>query len=317
MKRFEKPNYTITNLSEATNYGRFVIEPLERGFGTTLGNALRRVLLSSLPGAAIFSVEIEKVRHEFSAIDGIEEDVTAIVLNLKDLVLTIDDEAGVTKKLTIEVEGPHKVTGADVACPAGVEVVNKDLHICNVAEGVRFAAVLSARNGRGYVTAENNKTQGFSVGIIPTDSMYTPVTKVAYEIEPTRVGHDASYERLIIEVWTNGGVAPQEAMAIAARILIAHLDPIVDLASQARMLEVLQEPVYEEENLYQNKTIEELELSVRSLNCLKRAKITTVEELTQKTEEEMMKIRNLGKKSLKEVKDVLQSLGLSFKSYDE
>lgn len=316
MKRFEKPSYTINDLSEATNYGKFVIEPLERGFGITLGNALRRVLLSSLPGASIYSVQIERARHEFSALDGVEEDVTAIVLNLKDLVLTIDDEANISKELTIDVKGPKEVTGADINCPAGVTIINPTLHICNVAEGGNFVARLNARNGRGYVTAENNKSRGFAVGIIPTDSKYSPVTKVAFEIEPTRVGHDASYERLIVEVWTNGGLKPQEAIALAAHILVAHLEPIVDLGTQTINVDVMTETVKEEENKFQSMTIEELELSVRSYNCLKRANITTVEELTQKTEDEMIKVRNLGKKSLKEVKDVLQSYGLGFKSYE-
>lgn len=316
MKRFEKPSYTINDLSEATNYGKFVIEPLERGFGITLGNALRRVLLSSLPGASIYSVQIERARHEFSALDGVEEDVTAIVLNLKDLVLTIDDEANVSKELTIDVKGPKEVTGADINCPAGVTIINPTLHICNVAEGGNFVARLNARNGRGYVTAENNKSRGFAVGTIPTDSKYSPVTKVAFEIEPTRVGHDASYERLIVEVWTNGGLKPQEAIALAAHILVAHLEPIVDLGTQTINVDVMTETVKEEENKFQSMTIEELELSVRSYNCLKRANITTVEELTQKTEDEMIKVRNLGKKSLKEVKDVLQSYGLGFKSYE-
>jgi len=316
MKRFEKPSYTIADLSQNDNQGTFVIEPLERGFGTTLGNALRRVLLSSLPGASIYSVEIEKARHEFSALDGVEEDVTAIILNLKDLVLTIDDEAMVSKELTIEVNEAREVTGADIVCPAGVEVINPELHICTVAEGGRFAAKLNARNGRGYVTAENNKSPYFSVGVIPTDSKYSPVTQVAYEIEQTRVGHDASYERLIMKITTNGGMKSQEAIALAARILMAHLEPILDLADQTKSVDVMTETVEEEENKYQNMTIEELDLSVRSYNCLKRANIQTVEELTQKTEEEMMKVRNLGKKSLKEVKDVLASYGLGFKSYE-
>lgn len=316
MKKFEKPNYTIVDLSENTNYGKFVIEPLERGFGTTLGNALRRVLLSSLPGASVYSVEIAKARHEFSALDGVEEDVTSIILNLKDLVLTIDDEAGVSKKLTIDVSGPCEVTGADIVCPTGVEVVNKDVHIANVSEGGIFSAVLHARNGRGYVTAENNKTTHFSVGVIPTDSKYSPIVKVAYDIEPTRVGHDATYDKLTMEIWTNGGITPQEAIALAARILVVHIEPIIDLGTHTKSVDVMTEFVEEPTSKYQNMSIEDLDLSVRSYNCLKRAGIQTVEELTQKTEEDMMKVRNLGKKSLKEVKEVLQNYGLGFKSYE-
>ncbi len=316
MKKFEKPNYTIVDLSENTNYGKFVIEPLERGFGTTLGNALRRVLLSSLPGASVYSVEIAKARHEFSALDGVEEDVTSIILNLKDLVLTIDDEADITKKLTIDVSGPCEITGADIVCPTGVEVINKDVHIANISEGGTFSATLYARNGRGYVTAEHNKNARFSVGVIPTDSKYSPVVKVAYEIEPTRVGHDATYDKLTVEIWTNDGITPQESIALAARILVAHFEPIIDLGNHTKMIDVMAETIEEPVNTYQNKTIEELELSVRSYNCLKRAGIQTVEELTQKTEEDMMKVRNLGKKSLKEVKDMLQKNNLGFKSYE-
>ena len=316
MKKFEKPNYTISKLCEEDNYGKFVIEPLERGFGTTLGNALRRVLLSSLPGASVYAVEIEGVRHEFSALDYVEEDVTNIILNLKDLVLVIDDEADVTKKLTIDVQGPCEITGADINCPAGVEVISKDLHIASVAEGGSFKATLFAKNSRGFVTAEGNKSSRFSVGIIPTDSKYSPINKVAYDIESTRVGHDASYDKLTIEIWTNGGITPQAAIALAAKILVAHLELVIELSSQAKLTDIMAEVVEEQTNKYQNMTIEDLELSVRSYNCLKRAGIQTVEELTQKTEEDMMKVRNLGKKSLKEVKEVLISYGLNFKSYE-
>ena len=316
MKKFEKPNYTISKLCEESNYGKFVIEPLERGFGTTLGNALRRVLLSSLPGASVYAVEIEGVRHEFSALDYVEEDVTNIILNLKDLVLVIDDEADVTKKLTIDVQGPCEITGADINCPAGVEVISKDLHIASVAEGGSFKAILYAKNSRGFVTAEGNKSSRFSVGVIPTDSKYSPINKVSYDIESTRVGHDASYDKLNIEIWTNGGISPQEAIALAAKILVSHLELVIELSSAAKYTDIMAEAVEEPTNKYQNMTIEDLELSVRSYNCLKRAGIQTVEELTQKTEEDMMKVRNLGKKSLKEVKEVLISYGLNFKNYE-
>lgn len=316
MKKFEKPNYTISKLCEESNYGKFVIEPLERGFGTTLGNALRRVLLSSLPGASVYAVEIEGVRHEFSALDYVEEDVTNIILNLKDLVLVIDDEADVTKKLTIDVQGPCEITGADINCPAGVEVISKDLHIASVAEGGSFKAILYVKNSRGFVTAEGNKSSRFSVGVIPTDSKYSPINKVSYDIESTRVGHDASYDKLNIEIWTNGGISPQESIALAAKILVSHLELVIELSSAAKYTDIMAEAVEEPTNKYQNMTIEDLELSVRSYNCLKRAGIQTVEELTQKTEEDMMKVRNLGKKSLKEVKEVLISYGLNFKSYE-
>lgn len=316
MKKFEKPDYKIVALDESSNYAKFVIEPLERGFGTTLGNTLRRVLLSSLPGASVYAVEIQGARHEFSALNGIEEDVTSIVLNLKDLVLEINDEAGVAKKLTIEVEGPCEVTGKDIQCPTGVEVVSKDLHIATVAEGGKFSATLHARNGRGFVTAEQNKTKRVNIGLIPTDSKYSPIVKVGYEIESTRVGRDASYERLIFDVTTNGGMTPQAAIGLAAKILVAHLELFVELSTQATLTEIMVSTVMEKESKFPNMTIEDLDLTVRSYNCLKRAGIQTVEELTQKTEEEMMKVRNLGKKSLKEVKEVLQSFGLGFKTQD-
>ncbi len=317
MRKFEKP-VSVINLpyDESSTYGKFTIEPLERGFGTTLGNALRRVLLSSLPGASMYAIEIEKARHEFSALDGVIEDVTSIILNLKDLVLEIDDEFDVPKKLKIDVRGPYEVTGADIQCPSDVSVVNKDLHIATVAEGGVFKATIYARNGRGYVTAEQNKKSSFPVGLIPTDSNYSPINKVSYEVEGTRVGHNTNYDRLTLEVWTNGALAPHKAVAYAAQILVEHFKLFVDLDSVAKNLEVMSETVQEPLNEYQNKTIEELELSVRSYNCLKRAGIQTVEELTQKTEEDMMKVRNLGKKSLKEVKEVLQKLGLGFKSSD-
>ena len=317
MKKFEKPNYLINKLCEENNYGKFVIEPLERGFGTTLGNALRRVLLSSLPGASVYAVEIEGVRHEFSALEYVQEDVTNIILNLKDLVLTIDDEAEVTKRCTIDVVGPCEITGASINCPAGVEVVSKDLHIASVAEGGTFKATLLVKNGRGFVTAEVNKANShFPVGTIPTDSKFSPINKVAYVIDSTRVGHDASYDKLTMEIWTNGGITPQEAIALAAKILVAHLELVVELSTKAKATDIMAEVVEEPTNKYQNMTIEDLELSVRSYNCLKRAGIQTVEELTQKTEEDMMKVRNLGKKSLKEVKEVLISYGLNFKNYE-
>lgn len=319
MKKFEKPKYQIADLSESNNYGKFVIEPLERGFGITLGNALRRVLLSSLPGAAVYAVEIEGARHEFSALPGVVEDVTSIILNLKNLVFTIDDEADVVKKLEIEVIGPKDITGEDIICPAGVEIISKDLHIATVSEGGKFVATLYAKGGRGFVTAEQNKRQPgarFPVGMIPTDSKYSPIDKVSYEVEATRFGNDANYDKLTIEIQTNGGITPQAAIALSARILMDHLELFVELSTQAKMVSVMKETVEEPTNKFENMTIEDLELSVRSYNCLKRAGIQTVLELTQKTEEDMIKVRNLGKKSLKEVKEVLQSYGLSFKNYD-
>lgn len=317
MRKFEKPKFKITEVDESTSFAKFVIEPLERGYGTTLGNALRRVMLSSLPGASMYAIEIDGARHEFSALDGVQEDVTNIILNLKDLVINIDDEDGVSKKLSINVTGPAVVTGADIVGPGDVEIVSQDLYICTVAPGGKFVATISARNGRGYLTAEQNKSSGrYMVGTIPTDCNYTPIRMVSYEVEPTRVGHNASYDKLILDVTTDGSITPQSAIALAAHLLVEHLNLFVNIDANVENIEVLAESIKETGNKFQNMTIEDLELSVRSYNCLKRANIQTVEELTQKTEEDMMKVRNLGKKSLKEVKEVLNSYGLGFKSYE-
>ena len=317
MRKFEKPKFKITDVDESSSKATFVVEPLERGYGTTLGNALRRVLLSSLPGASMYAIEVEGARHEFSALPGVQEDLTTIILNLKDLVLDIDDGDNISKKCTIEVEGPAVVTGADIVCPSDVEVISKDLYICTVAAGGKFKATISARNGRGYITAEQNKNSGrYQVGTIPTDCNYSPIRMVNYEVEPTRVGHDASYDQLSLTITTDGSVSPQEALALAAHLLVEHLNLFVEINSIVEDVEVIAEAKVEATNKFQNMTIDDLELSVRSFNCLKRAGIQTVEELMQKTEEDMMKVRNLGKKSLKEVKEVLASYGLSFKSYE-
>ena len=317
MRKFEKPKFKITDVDESSSKATFVVEPLERGYGTTLGNALRRVLLSSLPGASLYAIEVEGARHEFSALPGVQEDLTTIILNLKDLVLDIDDGDNVSKKCTIEVEGPAVVTGADIVCPSDVEVISKDLYICTVAAGGKFKATISARNGRGYITAEQNKNAGrYPVGIIPTDCNYSPIRMVNYEVEPTRVGHDASYDQLTLTITTDGSVSPQEALALAAHLLVEHLNLFVEINSIVEDVEVIAESKVETTNKFQNMTIDDLELSVRSNNCLKRAGIQTVEELIQKTEEDMMKVRNLGKKSLKEIKEVIASYGLSFKSYE-
>ena len=317
MRKFEKPKFKITDVDESSSKATFVVEPLERGYGTTLGNALRRVLLSSLPGASLYAIEVEGARHEFSALPGVQEDLTTIILNLKDLVLDIDDGDNISKKCTIEVEGPAVVTGADIVCPSDVEVISKDLYICTVAAGGKFKATISARNGRGYITAEQNKNSGrYQVGTIPTDCNYSPIRMVNYEVEPTRVGHDASYDQLSLTITTDGSVSPQEALALAAHLLVEHLNLFVEINSIVEDVEVIAEAKVEATNKFQNMTIDDLELSVRSFNCLKRAGIQTVEELMQKTEEDMMKVRNLGKKSLKEVKEVLASYGLSFKSYE-
>jgi len=316
MKKFEKPEFNIATYDLETNVGKFSIEPLERGFGNTLGNALRRVLLSSLPGASVFAIEVEGARHEFSSLDGIKEDVTEIILNLKQLVLKIDDETEGTHKLRIDIQGPKVVTASDIECPAGVSVVNGDLVLANLNEDGHLVMTIYARNGRGYVTAEGNKNKNFPIGMIPTDSNYSPITKVQYDVQTSRVGQKTSYDRLDMEVTTNGSMLPQEAVSLAAKILVEHFNLFVGLTEIAQSTDVLAEKVEEPKNKYQDMTIDELDLSVRSYNCLKRASIATVMELTQKTEEDMMKVKNLGKKSLKEVKEKLIAIGLGFREYE-
>lgn len=316
MKKFEKPEFKIAEYNTNTNYGHFVIEPLERGFGTTLGNALRRVLLSSLPGASVYAIEVEGARHEFSSLEGVEEDVTSIVLSLKDLVLKITDETESSHKLTLCVTEPKEVTAGDIVCPTGVEIINKDLVLAHVNEGGRLAMTIHVRNGRGYVTAEGNKNANFPIGVIPTDSNYSPITKCSCTVENTRVGHNNNYDKLDMEIWTNGAMLAHEAIALAAKILVTHFELFVELSEKAQSQDILAETIEELKNKYQDMTIEELDLSVRSYNCLKRANIATVIELTQKTEEDMMKVRNLGKKSLKEVKEKLQAIGLGFREYE-
>jgi len=312
----ERAKFKIAQFEEAKNYGKFVIEPLERGFGLTLGNSLRRVLLSSLPGASIYAVEIQGARHEFSALEGIVEDVTTIVLNLKDLVLQIADGETTSRRLELDVAGPATVTAADIK-PGDFKIVNPELVIAHVAEGGHLKMVMHAHKGRGYITSENNKVlhQQLPVGTIVTDSNYSPVTKVSYAVDPTRVGHSANFDRLTLEVWTNGAMKPQDAVALAARILVVFLEEFATLDKKAEKMQIIKDEE-KENDAVPEMTIEELDLSVRSYNCLKRAGIQTVLELTQVTEEEMMKVRNLGKKSLKEVKDKLDEYGLKFRQFD-
>lgn len=298
------------------NFGKFVISPLERGFAITLGNALRRVLLSSLPGASMFAIEVEGARHEFSALDGVEEDVTTIILNLKNLVIKIDDEGNDPKSISVDVKGPKVLTAADLQVPYGVTVINKDLVIANVSDGGQLKMKIHVRNGRGYVTSEGNKTNRYTakVGTIATDSSYSPVQKVNYLVEPTRVGHDARYEKLTLEVTTNGSISPQEAVVLASQILIAHFEAFSKLVDMTEnVLDVFKEPSAKKDDQFSTMSITELDLTVRSYNSLRRFGIDTVYELTQKTEEELMKARNLGRKSLKEVKDKLAEMGLSLK----
>lgn len=314
MQKFEKANFNIQDYVEANNFGRFVIEPLERGFGTTIGNALRRVLLSSLPGAAINAVKINGAIHEFSAVDGVVEDVTQIILQLKKLVFKIDNDEPVT--MVVDVVGPATVTGADIQCPSDVRMISNDLEICHVAAGQHFYMEMYAKTDRGYVSADQNKKMINTIGIIPTDSLYSPIEKVSYEVEPTRVGQSAKYDKLTMEIQTDGSIQPHESLALAAKILVEHLNLFVELNDMAINMDVMSEATKESGNKVLDMTIEELDLSVRSYNCLKRAGIQTVQELAQKTEDEMIKVRNLGKKSLKEVKEKLQELGLTFKSVE-
>lgn len=319
MQKFERADFKVEEYVESENYGRFVLSPLERGFGTTIGNALRRVLLSSLPGAAVFSIKVDGVYHEFTSIPGVREDVSMIILQLKQLIMKIEDDD--VYNLQISAKGPCTVTAGDIICPAQVEILNKDLEIAHLESGVSLEMELKVKNGRGYVSSDINKqkNQGSSQGIgtVFTDSIFTPIEKVAYNVEPTRVGEDVKYDSLTMEIWTDGSINPQKALSMGAKILIDHLDIISGINEEVMSMEdVIKEGGIEPQNKGQQMMIEDLDLSVRSYNCLKRAGIQTAEELTQKTEDEMMRVRNLGKKSLKEVKDKLIELGLGFKSFD-
>lgn len=314
MQKFEKANFNIANYDETDNYGKFVIEPLERGFGTTLGNSLRRVLLSSLPGSAVYAIKVQGAIHEFSAVDGVVEDVTSIILNLKKLVFDVDSDESAT--MIIDVEGPATVTGADIQCPSEVTMISNDMEIAHVAQGAHLYVELYAKKDRGYVSADQNKKEINTIGIIPTDSIYSPVEKVSYAVEPTRVGESAKYDQLTLEIETNGALKPYEAISLAAKILVEHLNMFVELTDMAVNMEVMSEAQSDTTNKVLDMTIEELDLSVRSYNCLKRAGIQTVQDLAAKSEDDMIKVRNLGKKSLKEVKEKLVELGLGFKPID-
>jgi DNA-directed RNA polymerase subunit alpha len=319
MQKFERAKIEVQEYVESDHYGKFVVEPFERGFGTTIGNALRRVLLSSLPGAAVYSIKINNVYHEFTAIPGVEDDVTSIILNIKELIVTISDDDVYT--LQINEKGPKVVTAGDIICPTNVAILNKNHVITTLEEGGELVMELKARVGRGYVSADTNKMlyQGSSQGIgtIYTDSIYTPIERVSYTIEPTRVGQDTKYDRLILEVATNGSITPQVSLSMAAKILDDHLSLFMNIDESINEMDsVIKENNHETQNKGLVMMIEDLDLSVRSYNCLKRAGIQTVEELTMRTEDEMMRVRNLGKKSLKEVKDKLMDLGLNFKSFE-
>lgn len=313
---FERFEIKQAKFDPTENYGKFVISPLERGFGVTLGNTLRRVLLSSLPGASTYAVEVSGAQHEFSALDGVEEDVTTIILNLKQLVLKIDLEDADNHVLEINVTGPKTVTGKDIDCPTGVTIVNPEVELAHVAVGGKLSMKLHVRNGRGFFTAEKNKIlfKDTPVGFILTDSNYSPVIKAAYSVEYTRVGHDSSYEELTLEVWTNGSMLPQDALSYASKILIEHFNKFLNVGDITEDITIEKDIVEEVEEAPTDASIDDLDLSIRSINCLKRANILTVLALADHTREDMMKIKNLGKKSFKEIEDKLAARGLSFKN---
>ncbi len=315
MIEIEKPRIEAEELAEDGSYGRFSIEPLERGFGITLGNSLRRVLLSSLPGVAVTSIKIDGVVHEFSIIPDVKEDVTEIVLNIKGVTAKIHGEA--PKVCYIEAEGPCEVTAGDIKSDSEVEILNPDLHIATISEGGKLFMELTFDKGRGYVPAEKNKQAQPVIGVLPVDSIYTPVTKVNFNVSNTRVGQVTDFDKLTIDVWTNGTISAQEAVALAAKVLTEHLNLFVDLSAEATQSDIMVEKDDNAKEKVLEMTIEELDLSVRSFNCLKRAGINTVEDLTQKSEEDMMKVRNLGRKSLEEVIHKLESLGFGLRKEEE
>ena len=315
MIEIEKPRIETEELAEDGSYGRFSIEPLERGFGTTLGNSLRRVLLSSLPGVAVTSIKIDGVVHEFSIIPDVKEDVTEIVLNIKGVTAKIHGEA--PKVCYIEAEGPCEVTAGDIKSDSEVEILNPDLHIATISEGGKLFMELTIDKGRGYVPAEKNKQAQPVIGVIPIDSIYTPVKKVNFKVSNTRVGQVTDFDKLTIDIETNGTISAQEGVALAAKVLTEHLNLFVDLSAEATQGDIMVEKDDNAKEKVLEMTIEELDLSVRSFNCLKRASINTVEDLIMKSEEDMMKVRNLGRKSLEEVINKLDSLGFGLRKDEE
>ena len=310
MIEFEKPN--ITKIDENKDYGVFVVEPLERGYGTTLGNSLRRVLLASLPGAAVTSINIEGVLHEFDTVPGVREDVMQIILNVKGIAVKsyVQDE----KIIELDVEGPAEVTAGDILTDSDIEIVNPDHYLFTIGEGASLKATLTVNSGRGYVPADQNKKDDAPVGTLAVDSIYTPVTKVNYQVEPARVGSNDGFDKLTLEILTNGTIIPEDALGLSDRILTEHLNLFTNLTEIAIATDVMKEVDTTSDDRILERTIEELDLSVRSYNCLKRAGINTVYDLTEKSEAEMMKVRNLGRKSLEEVKIKLADLGLGLKN---
>ncbi|MBE6065057.1 DNA-directed RNA polymerase subunit alpha [Clostridium cochlearium] len=315
MLEIEKPKIECVEMTENGSYGKFIVEPLERGYGITLGNALRRILLSSLPGVAVNSIKIENVLHEFSTVKGVKEDVTEIILNIKLLALKMTGEG--PKTIYIDAKGPGEVTAADIKTDGDVEVVNKDLHIATLDDDGKLYIEMTVDRGRGYVSQNRNKVEGMPIGTIPIDSIYTPVKRVNFSVANTRVGQITDYDKLTLEIWTNGTIMPDDAISLSAKILIEHFKLFMTLTDHADDVEIMVEKEEDKKEKVLEMTIEELDLSVRSYNCLKRAGINTVQELTERTVEDMMKVRNLGKKSLEEVEQKLEALELSLKQSEE
>ena len=319
MFEFEKPRIEIEEISEDKKYGRFVVEPLERGYGTTLGNSLRRIMLSSLPGAAVSQIKIDGVVHEFSSIPGVKEDVTEIVMNIKSLAIKNNSEdLNAPKTMYIDAHGEGVVTAADIKTDSDIEIINSDQVIATLNGGAdcKLYIEMVVTNGRGYTSSDKNKKDDMPIDMIPIDSIYTPTERVNIKVENTRVGQITDFDKLTLDIYTNGTLEPDEAVSLAAKVLSEHLNPFIDLSEKAKKAEVIVEPVQDDTHKVMDLNIDELELSVRSYNCLKRAGINTVEELTNKTAEDMMKVRNLGRKSLEEVLAKLKELGLSLSDGD-
>jgi len=315
MLEIEKPKIECVETSEDGNYGKFVVEPLERGYGITLGNALRRILLSSLPGVAANHIKIDGVLHEFSTIRGVKEDVAELILNIKELALKMNGED--PKTIYIDAQGPGEVVAGDIKTDGDVEIINKDLHIATLDDDGKLYMEIAVNGGRGYVSQRKNKSEDMPIGTIPVDSIYTPIKRVNFAVENTRVGQITDYDKLSLEVWTNGTILPDEAVSLSAKILIEHFKLFMTLTDHANNVEIMVEKEEDKKEKVLEMTIEELDLSVRSYNCLKRAGINTVQELTERTMDDMIKVRNLGKKSLEEVEQKLDALGLSLKQSED
>lgn len=315
MLEIEKPKIECVEVNEDGSYGKFVVEPLERGYGITLGNALRRILLSSLPGVAANHIKIDGVLHEFSTVRGVKEDVAELVLNIKCLALKMNGDG--PKTIYIDAQGPGEVVAGDIKTDGDIEIINKDLHIATLDDDAKLYMEIQVNTGRGYVSQTKNKSEDMPIGTIAVDSIYTPIKRVNFVVENTRVGQITDYDKLSLEVWTNGTIMPEEAISLSAKILIEHFKLFMTLTDHANNVEIMVEKEEDKKEKVLEMTIEELDLSVRSYNCLKRAGINTVQELTERTMDDMMKVRNLGKKSLEEVEQKLEALGLSLKQSEE